>query len=318
MAQNLERRRALLAAEDRPRDELRELFGADPLKGWDASEAGSVEQARFCLQMTPCDVLVLDGSLYRPEETDNVSWLASQRHAPVVFLAEPDADVVLRALRNGANHWLPRSLALNHPQVLAAKLDHAAELGELRRQARSVSEALVDCRQQVGRLVGLLWDALSAPGQPPWLTQRNVLERLQEEVARSARHGDPLTVVLGELQAGRRDHLSADESQQLAAWSAQQLSRAKRRCDVAGQYGPHGFLLVLPHTSGPEAVQFCRRLRNLLEHVQAGKGGPLSPLNACFGIASFGPSATTPKGLLSRAEERLEQAKTGIGERIEI
>jgi diguanylate cyclase (GGDEF)-like protein len=318
MAGYLERRRALVAATDQARNELRELFETDPLKAWDLAEAESLEQARFYLQMAPCDVLVLDESLIRSEEPDSISWIATLEEAPVVLLAEPNVPTLFQAFQNGVQCWLPRGLALTQPRLLVIVLDQAARAGNFRRQARATATALSDCRQQVGRLVGLLWDALPGPGQPPWLTQRHVLERLQEEVARSTRHGDPLTVVLGELQMARRERPSAEESQRLSQWSAQCVGRAKRRGDVAGQYGPHGFLLLLPHTSALEAVQCCRRLRDVLEKAPPGELVPAGPLNACFGIASFGPTLSTAKALLSRAEERLEQAKAGIGERIEM
>jgi diguanylate cyclase (GGDEF)-like protein len=316
MAVNLERRRALLAADDQQRGSLRALFGTGPLEGWDAVQAISFEQARFILQMQPCDVLLLDGSLYPSAEADGLAWLAAQNHAPVLFLADPDPGVVLSALQHRANHWLPRALALGQPAVLAAVLDQAAQLGDLRRQARAAGEALQDCRQQVSRLVSLLWDSLPTKGQTPWLTQRQVMERLQEEVARSSRHGDPLTVVLGELQVGQRERITSVESEHLATWSAERISRTKRRCDVAGQYGQHGFLLLLPHTVEEAAVQCCRRLQAILERPQPPEAISLAPLQACFGIARFAPATATAKSLLSRAEERLERAKVG-GERIE-
>jgi GGDEF domain-containing protein len=130
-----------------------------------------------------------------------------------------------------------------------------------------------------------------------------MLQRLDEEVARARRHGGPLTVVLGEVHAGAAGRE--------AALAAERVGRAKRRCDVAGQYGLHGFMLLLPRGSEAEALGCCRRLRALLE--QPPPGGPAPPAHACFGVAAFSPAAATAQGLLSRAEERLEEARQAPG-----
>ena len=45
---------------------------------------------------------------------------------------------------------------------------------------------------------------------------------------------------------------------------------------------------------------------------------PLPPVQACFGLAAFSSSASSMKSLLSQAEERLDRAKSGVGERVEI
>ena len=112
--------------------------------------------------------------------------------------------------------------------------------------------------------------------------------------------------------------MSATETQQLATLTAERVARAKRRCDVAGQYGPHGFMLLLPGATPVGAVGCCRRLQTVLEEPPALEETPLPPVQACFGAAAFSPSSATVKALLRQAEERLDRAKSGIGERVEV
>jgi diguanylate cyclase (GGDEF)-like protein len=133
-----------------------------------------------------------------------------------------------------------------------------------------------------------------------------MLERLQEEVERVRRLGGPLCVVLGELlPVGEEDPAMADA---LATWAAEQVGRGKRRCDVAGQYGSHGFMLLLPRTGEAAALGLCRRLRQVLEEGPSGCG----PLRACFGVAALeAEEGTSLTRLLRRAEDRLEAAKNG-------
>jgi GGDEF domain-containing protein len=233
--------------------------------------------------------------------TGGLAWLTSQREVPVVFLADVSAEVILAGLRHGAEHWLPRDFALAHPAVLRTFLGRAVQTGELRRGLRQAGESLLECRRQVSRLVGLLWEASPLEGRPHWFNQRHMLERLEEELARSHRHGGPLTVVLGEVRPAGATPFPLEEAQRLAEWTADQITSAKRRCDVAGQYGMNGFLLLLPRTPDSAAVGCCRRLRRLLEQ------GP--SVQACFGVAGFSPATATLHSLMGRAEERLERAR---------
>jgi diguanylate cyclase (GGDEF)-like protein len=308
MSANVERRRVLLAVAGRVREELARLFAGEALAGWEVLEVESFERARFALQTEACDVLLIDGSLYGPGAGAGLAWLAEHTDAPVLLLADAGALVALDALRHGAHGWLPRALAFEHPALLDASLRRSAQIGDLLRRAEVANAALRDCHGRVNRLLTLLWEA--APGQGPtrWFSQRYMLERLEEEMARARRHGGPLTVVLGEVQPVEGEPVAADEAMRLASWAAGRVGRSKRRSDVAGQYGLHGFMLLLPRVDGPEALGCCHRLRRLLEQPSAADG-PFPPLRACFGVASVGPGVTTVSALLGRAEAGLERAK---------
>lgn len=308
MSEPIQRRRVLLAAAEPARGECRLLFQTNLLRDWEVIEADTLERARFLLQLDPCDVLLLDCSLYREGGSDDLSWLAGQRRAPVVLLGDGDAETVAEALRQGAHYWLPRELAVHHAAVLAAMLRQAAELGDLQRRGQETSAALEDTRRQVSRLVNLLWEAVPGEGRARWFTQRHMLERLEEEVIRSQRYGGSLAVVLGEVDVAETARTGRGEAGQAATWIVDQISRIKRRCDVAGQYGLQGFMLLLPQTDESGATDCCQRLRSHLEQP-AGKLGPFGPLHVHFGIACFSPAARSVKSLLCRAEEQLERER---------
>jgi GGDEF domain-containing protein len=309
MAVDLERRRVLVAAAGAERAPLMDLFARGLVEGWEASEAESFEQARFLLQHDPCDVLLVDQSLFRPEDPDGLAWLAGQQQAAVAFLAGDDPGALHDALERGAVQWLPRALALTHPPLLAAVLNQAAGKTDLRRSHRQLGEALQECRRQVRRLVTLLWGLSPIETHPRWFTQRHMMERLQEEIARTERHGTPLSIVLGEVRAGPEPDLPAD-APQLTAWTADRITRSKRHTDVAGQYGPNGFILLLAHTPEAGAAVCCRRLQTVLETTVGQTSAPPGPVQAYFGISSYSASRATAKSLLGHAEECLERAKS--------
>jgi diguanylate cyclase (GGDEF)-like protein len=139
-----------------------------------------------------------------------------------------------------------------------------------------------------------------------------MMERLHQEVARCDRHGSKLSVVLGEMRSLARSRLSPDEAHDLASWTAERVTTTKRRCDVAGQYGPHGFMLILPEATNEGAVACCKRIQALLE----AKDAPLPQLQVYLGIAAYSAANATAKAMLSLAEKHLEEARTGNGERV--
>jgi diguanylate cyclase (GGDEF)-like protein len=301
------RRRLLLAAANGERARLREVFAAGPLRDWDVTEADNCRQARFIRQLDPSDVLLVDASL--PRAAGDLEWLSGREPGPVLFLADATPEEALDALRQGADCWMPRSPVLEQPALLAAALDRLGAFADLRRETWTAAESLAGARRQCDRLVQLLWEAVPGEGRGRWLSQRHVLERFEEEVARSRRHGNPLAVVLGEVRS-EGGRAGADAAATFATWAVQRLSEEKRRCDVAGQYGLNGFLMLLPHTTEAGAAGCCRRLEVLLQSAPEATG-PRPPLHACFGIAGFSPDTSTPQSLLRRAEESLAQAKSG-------
>lgn len=307
MSVELERRRVLIAAAPGELGALVELFARGLVEGWEAGEAESFEQARFLLQHDTCDVLLVDRSLYRPEDADGLDWLSRQSQ-PVAYLAGSDPAALTAVLERGASQWLPRELGLGQPALLAAVLNHAAARGDLRRNHRRLGEALGECRRQVRRLVTLLWGQSPSESHPRWFTQRHMMERLQEEIARTQRHGTPLAVVLGEVRAGDDSRLAAG-APQVTAWTAERVTRSKRRTDVAGQYGPSGFILLLAHTPPAGAAVCCRRLRVVLESGGPQASAPPGPVAAYFGLCCYDTGHASAKSLLGRAEACLERAR---------
>jgi diguanylate cyclase (GGDEF)-like protein len=313
MSEPMQRRRVLLATSASARAEFLPSFRSEVLQDWDVVEADSLERARFLLQLDPCDVLLLDGSLYAGSGSEDLSWLAGQRRAAVLLLADGDAETVADALQHGIHYWLPRELARRHAAVLAAMLRQAGEFGEVQRRGQETSAALDDTRRQVSRLVNLLWEAVPGEGRARWFTQRHMLERLEEEVIRTQRYGGPLAVILGEVDGPPSLRSLPGEAGQAATWIVDRISRVKRRSDVAGQYGLQGFMLLLPQTDETGAAGCCQRLREILE-PSSDKRGPFGPLHVHFGVACFSTEARSVKSLLSRAEEQLERGKSDTGE----
>ncbi len=302
-----ERCRVLVAANAPERAILLPLFAGGQLEGWQALEAAGSAQAQFLLQHDSADLVLVDGAFAWEQEREALVRLALRKEVPVVLLASPGPESASAVCRQVAARQLPRDLAVARPELLNEALHQAVSADDLQRDRRQVLAALQECRERIAHLAALLWEAVPTTAPAPWYTQRAMLDRLQEEVARAERYHLPLSVALGEIPAGEGGTDTAAARQ----WVVDRMLRAKRRSDVAGQYGPHGFMLLLPCTPESGAAVACRRLEDLLE--QSGDqepGGPQGgPSRAAIGFASYSEVLADPRSLLSRAEELLEKGR---------
>jgi diguanylate cyclase (GGDEF)-like protein len=302
--------RRVLVVADSPEAALPRLFDAEPLAHYEPVPAESLSAAHFALQHNPCDLLLIDEPVYRREGAEPFAWLARRHRLPSVVLTEPTPEAARLAYRHGAGVWLPRGLALEAPELLATALERAGGAAEVQRGARKADESLRMSRRQVDRLVALLWRTLPLDVERRWLSQRHMLERLQEEVSRTQRYGIDLTVALGEVEADEEAWTSSGVA--VGDWTADRVARGKRRCDVAGQYGLRGFILLLVNTPPCGGEVCCRRLQTALEDGAPGPG----PLRVSFGMASLSADPGNAESLLRTAEDRLEAAKAGTNERL--
>jgi diguanylate cyclase (GGDEF)-like protein len=248
--------------------------------------------------------------LYQREGAQSLAWFAREPRVPVVLLTSYRAEIMTHAYAQGVTMCLPRDLSLARPELLATALNRAVQLGESCRNKERMHEQLTMTRRHVDRLVNLLWRTLPVESNTTWFSQRHTLERLQEEISRTGRHGGPMTLALAEVQ--EEQVIQAPDVLPLEEWTANMVAKAKRRCDVAGSYGMQGFLLLMVHTPRNGGIVCCRRLQQLLEQGAATPDkGPRGPIRAYFGLASAPGENASAQNLLRLAEENLEAAKTG-------
>jgi hypothetical protein len=310
-----ERRRVLIAAGPEIDGTLKQLFSRDPLDGWETLQADSFSRARFLVQHDPCDLLLINDDLYEREGGQGLAWLAWQREAPVVFLAGSSAAHFQKAYELGAQVCLPRQLALDHPPLLAAAMEQALQTADVRLRYKKARERLLESRQHVDRLVNMIWRTTPRQADVPWFSQRHMLERLSEELARVERHQVPLTLALGEIQPIHEDG-AEDAPPAVPDWAMTTIAKGKRRCDVAGQYGIGGFMLLMVHTPIKGGIHCCRRLQKFIEHPKEAVPGPHVGLHAYFGVSGTVAGKMSAVALLRSAEQNLEAARAHAKERM--
>lgn len=141
--------------------------------------------------------------------------------------------------------------------------------------------------------------------------RRSVEDTLRSELARAARFGDSVCVVLADLDDfkqvnDRHGHAAGDEV--LKAFAAA-LQGTVRESDVAGRWGGEEFALVLPGTDADGGARLAERARAAIEAREVRMpDGELLTVTASFGVAAY-PESHEVGEVLAAADSALYAAK---------
>jgi diguanylate cyclase (GGDEF)-like protein len=134
---------------------------------------------------------------------------------------------------------------------------------------------------------------------------------LEKEIARAQRFGEPLALVLADIDDFKRindrwGHPTGDEV--LKAFAAT-LHGSVREIDLAGRWGGEEFALLLPGTDLDGGHELAERVRRTLEAQEViAPDGEVVRVTASFGVASF-PEAESQERLVAASDGALYEAK---------
>jgi two-component system cell cycle response regulator len=226
---------------------------------------------------------------------------ALQRHpptqgVPVMFLsAQDDPRTVVDCFSHGAVDFVSKPAP---PEELRVRLLHAWK--QATRVARLESLARTDA------LTGLH-------------NFRALQTKLEEEFARAARYGDPLALLLADVDNlkvlnDRHGHGAGNSALRILG----EVFRAElREVDFGARFGGDEFVALLPHQTAAEAAVVAERLRSRM----AERPWPWpEPLTVSIGVAALESTFETqePAGLLAAADAALYQSKHKGRNRVEV
>ena len=152
------------------------------------------------------------------------------------------------------------------------------------------------------------------------LNRRAFLTRAGDELRRSLRYADSISVILLDVDHfkrinDQRGHAAGDH---VLVEVGQLLASSVRACDVVARWGGEEFVIALPSTPSKNALVLAERLRGKLEaHPILDTDGTRIPVTASFGLAAQEPSDTL-QALIDRADRAMYQAKASGRNRVHV
>jgi diguanylate cyclase (GGDEF)-like protein len=136
-------------------------------------------------------------------------------------------------------------------------------------------------------------------------------DRLLAELAFSVRHGQPLSLLLMDIDHfknfnDRYGHQAGDLVLQVVA---EQIERALRTEDLFARYGGEEFAVLVRNTALLESLVVAERIRTLVERVEVPWEGKVLHVTLSVGVACNAATAEPPNLMIKRADKALYQAK---------
>ncbi len=148
--------------------------------------------------------------------------------------------------------------------------------------------------------------------------RRRFTETLAVEVRRAERFGDPLALVLADLDDFKliNDEYGHQAGDEVLRRFSDVLRENVRDFDLPVRYGGEEFAVLLPETGLDGAERLARRLQAALLRLRLPEiTGDRPPVTASFGVAAF-PAARSAEELLSAADGALYRAKAAGKNRV--
>jgi len=180
---------------------------------------------------------------------------------------------------------------------LADQLRHAKELNvELERRRREAEQA--NC---------LLAELATTDGLTGLRNVRHFRESLDDAFALAARHGQPLSLILLDVDHFKpyNDTFGHPAGDEVLCTLAGTPRRGLRSHDIAARYGGEEFVVLLPAAGARAALAVAERLRATI----AAHPWPRRPVTASLGVATAAPDTPNPAALIEQADQALYQSK---------
>ncbi|MEN3334905.1 MAG: hypothetical protein V7641_4270 [Blastocatellia bacterium] len=150
---------------------------------------------------------------------------------------------------------------------------------------------------------------------------RYLYESLDTEIRRARRYGSAVSIVFIDLDGFKsvNDVYGHRAGSVTLTEVAQLILASVRDSDFVARYGGDEFVLMLPESSSPSAMQMAERVRaNIAAHCFTGGVGAQIHLTASFGVASYPEHAMLAEKLIELADAAMYEAKQHTKDSVQV
>ena len=280
-----------------------------PLADAAADQSAMLDTAQSLLASLPPDTSrqKADVSQYlRPLFQQGASYDTHIEAAAAVYQTEAAAHL---ALTKGMSAGLCALslLALAALGFKASRPSAVAALVEMEEKKREQDAALSEADRQIAEMRRTLENLSTIDALTGLHNHRAFQERLDREMGRALRHGQPLSLLLLDVDKFKSyndsyGHTDGDQALRIIAGLLQETARAS---DVPARYGGKEFAMILTETDMMGAVVLGERLRQAV----ASADGLQRALTASIGLATLTPAIFSAPALIAQADRALCHAK---------
>jgi diguanylate cyclase (GGDEF)-like protein len=147
------------------------------------------------------------------------------------------------------------------------------------------------------------------------LNRRYFQERLEEEIARSERHGRMLSLMMLDIDGFKtyNDTFGHPAGDKLLKLISDAIMNSVRTMDIVARFGGDEFLILLPETDPVLAAHIAERIRKEVTDAAFKPGGTppggAAAVSVSIGIASYPQSGDTLEKVVEQVDRALYQAK---------
>lgn len=258
---------------------------SDPMQALESLYDFSPELMLMDMHMPACSGMELAGVIRQQ---------AAYIGIPIVFLSsETDLNVQMQAMREGGDDFLTKPIDPGH---LVASVSARAE------RYRSLRS-----RMARDSLTGLL-------------NHGKILEQLDFELSRAMRNRTPLSFAMLDLDHFKsvNDTYGHPAGDGVLKSVSRLLKERLRKTDFIGRYGGEEFAVIMPDTSGVDAVSVLDEVRKAFSRiVQRANKNDFNCTFSC-GIAEYDPKGPPLQNITQKADATLYLAKKEGRDRVEL
>ena len=276
--------------------------------------ANNGKKAIEIARQKPPDMILLDIMMPEMDGFEVCSILKSHPKTaaiPVIFItALSEKEDIIKGFEVGGQDYITKPF---NAQELYLRIETHLEIINSHKRLQEYSEELKEKNVELSDMMKKLDKLVRLDTLTELANRRCMMERLNEEAARSSRTGKPFAIAIVDIDDFKsvNDNYGHDCGDKVLISFASILKDNVRRADTASRWGGEEFLILFPETNINAAEMACEKIRKKIADtvIDYPEEQIKLKVTATFGVSDYRNSSSINEMLIA-ADKALYQGKT--------